>query len=47
MIGNENRCVCCGAERPEGRMICPTCERNGGPTNPSKKEATKNVQRPA
>lgn len=21
-----NFCVCCGAEIPEGRMICPTCE---------------------
>ena len=21
------RCVCCGAEIPEGRMICPACER--------------------
>jgi len=23
-------CVCCGAEIPEGRMICPTCEKDGG-----------------
>lgn len=22
-----NRCVCCGAIIPEGRMACPTCER--------------------
>lgn len=23
---NENRCICCGASIPEGRMVCPTCE---------------------
>ena len=23
----ENRCVCCGAVIPEGRQVCPTCER--------------------
>lgn len=22
-----NRCVCCGAEIPEGRLVCPKCER--------------------
>lgn len=22
----ENRCVCCGAIAPEGRMACPICE---------------------
>ena len=22
----ENRCVCCGAIIPEGRMVCPICE---------------------
>ncbi len=22
----ENRCVCCGATIPEGRMVCPMCE---------------------
>ena len=21
------RCVCCGAEIPEGRQVCPHCER--------------------
>lgn len=21
-----NRCVCCGAVIPEGRMVCPPCE---------------------
>ena len=25
----DNRCVCCGAEIPEGRWICPNCERKG------------------
>ena len=23
----ENRCVCCGEIIPEGRMICPNCEK--------------------
>ena len=23
-------CVCCGEEIPEGRMICPICEKNYG-----------------
>lgn len=23
----ENRCVCCGEIIPEGRMVCPNCER--------------------
>ena len=23
----DNRCVCCGEIIPEGRMICPNCER--------------------
>lgn len=23
-------CVCREAEIPEGRMICPTCEKDGG-----------------
>lgn len=22
-----DRCVCCGAVVPEGRMVCPSCER--------------------
>lgn len=22
----EDRCVCCGAVIPEGRMVCPPCE---------------------
>lgn len=24
---NDNRCLFCGAIIPEGRQICPTCER--------------------
>lgn len=24
---NDNTCVCCGAQIPEGRQICPICER--------------------
>ena len=23
----EDRCVCCGAIIPEGRMVCSTCEK--------------------
>lgn len=23
----QNRCICCGDIIPEGRQICPTCER--------------------
>ena len=23
----DNTCVCCGAIIPEGRMVCPNCER--------------------
>lgn len=22
-----NTCICCGAIIPEGRMVCPICER--------------------
>lgn len=25
---SEDRCVCCGEIVPEGRMVCPICERN-------------------
>jgi hypothetical protein len=24
---NNNRCVCCGVIIPEGRQVCPPCER--------------------
>lgn len=27
-IPTENRCVCCGAIIPEGRQVCPNCERS-------------------
>ena len=27
IVANENRCVCCGAIIPEGRMVCPRCEK--------------------
>ena len=27
---NVDRCVCCGEIIPEGRMICPNCEKAGG-----------------
>jgi hypothetical protein len=27
MIVYLDRCVCCGAPVPEGRQICPNCER--------------------
>ena len=23
----DNRCVCCGEIIPEGRMVCPICEK--------------------
>lgn len=26
---NVDRCVCCGEIIPEGRMICPKCEKEG------------------
>ena len=26
----ENRCVCCGAVVPEGRMVCWSCENRQG-----------------
>ena len=25
---NDNRCVCCGRVIPEGRQVCPICEKN-------------------
>ena len=24
---SEDRCVCCGELVPEGRMVCPACEK--------------------
>lgn len=26
-----NRCVCCGEIIPEGRQVCPSCEKAHGP----------------
>jgi recombinational DNA repair protein RecR len=26
-VGPVNRCVCCNAIIPEGRQVCPVCER--------------------
>ena len=25
----DNRCVCCGEIIPEGRQVCPMCEKKG------------------
>ena len=27
---NAEHCVCCGAVVPEGRQVCPNCEKAGG-----------------
>lgn len=27
---SDNRCVCCGCEIPEGRQVCPMCEKEAG-----------------
>ena len=27
---NDDRCVCCGATIPEGRQVCPGCEKQTG-----------------
>jgi len=27
----ENRCVCCGEIIPEGRLVCPICEKKEAP----------------
>ncbi len=34
MAGSE-RCLFCGAEIPEGRQVCPDCERSGGRRKPA------------
>lgn len=26
-------CICCGEPIPEGRMVCPKCEKEGGETD--------------
>ena len=28
-MADADRCVCCGEIVPEGRQICPQCERSG------------------
>lgn len=28
---NNNYCVCCGDEIPEGRLVCPACEKGMKP----------------
>ncbi len=28
-IDNAEHCICCGEVIPEGRQVCPYCERNG------------------
>lgn len=33
-----DRCVCCGEIIPEGRQVCPNCER--GDTNEKQKRST-------
>ena len=33
MIPMIERCVCCGAEIPEGRQVCPSCESKWQITN--------------
>ena len=27
---NDNRCVCCGAQIPEGSMVCVNCQKSAG-----------------
>ena len=27
---NDNRCVCCGEQIPEGSMVCVSCQRKAG-----------------
>ena len=28
IVASDNRCVCCGEIIPEGRQVCPNCERS-------------------
>lgn len=32
-LNRSNRCVCCDAEIPEGRQVCPKCEREASWNN--------------
>lgn len=27
---SDNRCVCCGAQIPEGSMVCANCQKSAG-----------------
>lgn len=35
---NDNTCVCCGVQIPEGRMICPICEHKDKEENKNEKK---------
>lgn len=39
-MNNENTCVFCGRSIPEGRMVCPQCERRLTPDDKTTKEET-------
>jgi hypothetical protein len=39
---NNNRCVCCGTEIPEGRQVCWACEHECKPQNQEEIEEIKN-----
>lgn len=41
----EDRCVCCGEIVPEGRMVCPQCERNMRTEDTVKRSVQKNSER--
>lgn len=41
---NTNRCVCCGEEIPEGRMVCPICENGRSKTKPRYIDANKLIE---
>lgn len=45
---NENTCVCCGEPIPEGRQICPKCEKGGdiGIAKMTLEEAIANLENP-
>ena len=49
---NDDTCVCCGRQIPEGRQVCPHCERDArnpyfnksGCADPTAYEAMRSVQ---
>lgn len=45
MVFSEERCVMCGETIPEGRMVCPDCERKASEFPVSKREVSES--RPA